>query len=130
MVVTDIGGRPVFGQRRRPWGSVLARFQMPSSAFHTAEVLPSDSLSTVRCSGCGQPRLVTLLAIHTAAGGSMNSRFGQRQLPPCVAASSISSMPVTDSGCIGPTITTASWARSISTTGTAALSPMPLGTSA
>ena len=59
-------------------GSFLTRFHMPRSEFQTADALVSASLSTCTFKRAGHSIMPILLAIHTALGGSMKSRVGQR----------------------------------------------------
>jgi len=103
---------------------------MPSIAFHTDDALVSGSLSTCTCRRGGQATVLTLLAIHTALGGSMNSRFGQRHVASDVASSSDASSASMACGCIGPMITVVMWLRSISATGISAFSRPGARTSA
>src|SRR2546421_11369774 len=86
-------------------GWVFTWFHMPSIAFHTDDALVIDSLSTCTCRRCGQFTALILLAIHTALGGSMNSRLGQRQVASEVASTSDTSSASIACGCIGPMIT-------------------------
>ena len=97
-------------------------FHMPSMAFHTDDAPVIDSLSTCTCKRPGQATVPTLLAIHAAFGGSMNSRLEQRQVGSMAAACRASSSASIACGCIGPMITVVIWLRSISATGTSALS--------
>src|SRR5256885_8122865 len=86
-------------------GWVLTWFHIPSIAFQTDDALVSDSFSTCTCRRAGHDTALTLLAIQTALGGSMNSRFGQRQVGSDVASSSATSSASIACGCIGPMIT-------------------------
>src|ERR1700712_1334886 len=74
-------------------GCALTWFHIPSIAFQTDEAPVIDSLNTCTCSRPGQAIELILLAIHTALGGSMNSRFGQRHVGSIAAMCKACSSP-------------------------------------
>jgi len=71
-----------------------------------------------------------LLAIHTAFGGSMKSRVGQRHRGWLTASTRVPSIASTACGGIAPTITAVMWLRSIRASGISALSAPGARTSA
>ncbi len=103
---------------------------MPSIAFQTDDAPVIDSFSTWTFRRAGQTTAPTLLAIQTALGGSMKSRFGQRHVGNVVACSSDCSSASIECGCIGPTMIAVIWLRSISAIGISALSGPGARTSA